>query len=61
MTGLKAAAFGELWRFLVAHADDAPPAPESLKPKLEALLPLWREMKSRIALDQVALAFPGGG
>src|SRR6202034_4296111 len=34
--------------------------PETLKPKLEALLPLWRDMKSRIALDQIAVAFPGG-
>ena len=60
VTGLKAAAFGDLWRFLVAHADDGAPAPETLKPKLEALLPLWRDMKSRIALDQIAVAFPGG-
>jgi len=61
MTGLKAAAFGELWRFLIAHADETAPAPDTLKPKMEALLPLWREMKSQIALNQIAIAFPGGG
>jgi len=61
VTGLKAAAFGDLWRFLVAHADDASPAPETLKPKLEALLPLWRDLKGRVALDEIAVAFPGGG
>jgi hypothetical protein len=61
VTGLKAAAFGDLWRFLVAHADEATPPPETLKPKLEALLPLWRDLKGRVALDQIALAFPGGG
>jgi hypothetical protein len=60
VTGLKAAAFGDLWRFLVAHADEASPPPETLKPKLEALLPLWRDLKGRVALDQVAVAFPGG-
>jgi hypothetical protein len=61
VTGLKAAAFGDLWRFLVAHANEASPPPETLKPKLEALLPLWRDLKGRVALDQIAVAFPGGG
>jgi hypothetical protein len=61
VTGLKAAAFGDLWRFLIAHADEAMPPPDALKPKLEALLPLWRDLKGRVALDKIALAFPGGG
>ncbi len=61
LTGLKAAAFSDLWRFLVAHADEDTPPPDVLKPKLEALLPLWRDLKGRVALDQIAVAFPFGG
>lgn len=59
-TGLRAKAFGDLWRFLVAHADEDKPPAEELKAKLTALLPLWRELSDKVDVDDVAVSFPGG-
>ena len=60
VSNFRAKAFGELWRFLVAHADSGPPSGEELKPKLAALMPLWEELSGQFHLDDVALSFPGG-
>ena len=60
VTGLRAAAIGDLWRFLVAHFGKGPIAPEALKPKLEALAPLWREAEGRGEANDIAISFPGG-
>jgi hypothetical protein len=58
--GLRAQAFGDLWRFLVAHAaDDEPPTAE-LKAKLAALPPLWKEVSGEADLGDIAIDFPGG-
>ena len=59
-TGLRAAAFGDLWRFLVAHAKSGPPSGEELKPKIAALAPLWKEMSGQVEVGDVAVSFPGG-
>ena len=61
IAGLRAKAIGDLWRLVVAHIDSAPASPEELKPKLEALLPLWRQLAGRVGLDDIAVVFPGGG
>ena len=58
--GLRAAAFCELWRLLVAHADRGPPSGEDLRPKLATLAPLWQELSGRVEVGDVAVAFPGG-
>ena len=58
--GLRAGAFGDLWRYLVAHAQEPKLAPEAMKPLLTALLPLWRELSGEIEVNDVAVAFPGG-
>ena len=60
VTGWRAAAFGDLWRFLVAHAQSGPPSGEDLKPKLAALLPLWKEISGEVEVGDVAVTFPGG-
>ncbi|MDE3176342.1 MAG: hypothetical protein KGM15_09605 [Pseudomonadota bacterium] len=57
-TGLRAAAFGDLWRYLIAHA--GAPSGEALQPKLAALAPLWREISAQVEVGDVAVAFPGG-
>ena len=48
--GFRAAAVGELWRFLVANAKDGPPSPAALKPKLDALPPLWRDLSGEVEI-----------
>lgn len=60
VNGLRAAAFGDLWRFLVAHANSGPPPGEALQPKLAALAPLWREISGQVEVGDLAVAFPGG-
>jgi hypothetical protein len=60
VTGLRAEAIGELWRFLVAHIGKGPVSPQELKTKLAALAPLWSEAQSRGGADDVAVTFPGG-
>jgi hypothetical protein len=62
LTGLRAKAMGELWRYAVSQIDAEGPAdPKALKPKLEALLPLWKRLAGRVGVDDIAFAFPGGG
>ncbi len=58
---LRAKAFGDLWRFLVAHNSDRLPSADELRPKLAALLPLWKEITGQFHLDDAGFAFPGGG
>ena len=62
LTGLRAKAIGEIWRYAVTQIDsEDSPDPAELKPKLEALLPLWKRLAGRVGVDDVAFAFPGGG
>jgi hypothetical protein len=62
LTGLRGKAMAELWRYAIAQIDsEAPADPQALKPKLEALLPLWKRVSGRAGIDDVAFAFPGGG
>jgi len=58
--GLRAEAIGELWRFLVADIGKGAIPPQQLKPKLEALAPLWREASGHGEAEAIAIAFPGG-
>ena len=60
VTGLRVEAIGDLWRFLVSEIGKGPIAPEALKPKLEALAPLWREAEGRGEGEDIAITFPGG-
>ena len=58
--GLRAQAFGELWRYAVAHAQEPKLAPEAVKPLLSALLPFWREVSGRGEINDMSIALPGG-
>jgi hypothetical protein len=59
LTGLRAKEIGELWKYLVAHADQ--PGPRSdLKPLLQSILPLWREIRTDAKLDDLQFRMPFG-
>lgn len=60
VTGLRAQAFADLWRYLVARGDSALSPADELRPKLVALLPLWSELAAGARVEDVAVSFPGG-
>jgi hypothetical protein len=57
--GLRAASFGDLWRLLVAHADQADPAPvdfpTALKARILAALPLWDKIAVTATIHDLSL------
>jgi hypothetical protein len=59
LTGLRAKEIGELWKYLVAHADQPGPPPD-LKPLLLSILPLWREIRTDAKLDDLQFQMPFG-
>jgi hypothetical protein len=60
VVGLRAKAFGDLWRFIIAHAGEDETPTDELKAKLTAVLPLWKEVSGKVNLGDLAIAFPGG-
>jgi hypothetical protein len=59
LAGLRAKEIGELWKYLVAHADHPGPPPE-LKALLQSALPLWREIRTDAKLDDLQFQMPFG-
>ena len=59
LTGLRAKEIGELWKHLVAHADQ-PGSPSDLKALLQSILPLWREIRTDAKLDDLQFQMPFG-
>ena len=57
--GLRAASLGDLWRFLVAHAEHRDPEPgafqSALKTKIVAALPLWDKIATTVTIQDVAV------
>jgi hypothetical protein len=59
LTGLRAKEIGELWKSLVAHADQPGP-PSDLKALLQSILPLWQEIRTDAKLDDLQFQLPFG-
>jgi hypothetical protein len=59
LSGLRAKEFGDLWKYLVAHADQPGPPP-NLKALLQPILPLWREIRTDAKLDDLQFQMPLG-
>ena len=59
LTGLRAAAIAEAWKYVVAHLDQPAPGPE-FDAKLRAALPLWTDFKGVGELNDFALSAPFG-
>ena len=59
LAGLRAKEIAEIWKYLVAHGDEAP-IPHEFDEKLRAALPLWKDLKVVGKLSDVALKAPFG-
>ncbi len=59
LAGLRAREIGELWKYVVAHGDEATSGHE-FGDKLRAALPLWKELKAGAKLTDFALKAPFG-
>jgi hypothetical protein len=57
ISGLRAREIGDLWKYLVAHGEDADLGSQ-LKPRLRATLPLWSDLKSDGELHDLTLQMP---
>jgi hypothetical protein len=59
ITGLRAAEIGELWRAVVAGAENQKPA-DGLVDLVTAALPLWKDLKTEVRLKEVSVGTPLG-
>ena len=54
---LRANEIGVLWKYAVAHGQDANPAPD-MKAKVSAVLPLWNDFRANAAISDMTLDLP---
>jgi len=59
LAGLRAREIGDFWRYVVAHFGE-PAAPPDLKPLLQAMLPLWDEIRADAKLGDLEFQTPFG-
>lgn len=57
VSGLRAREIGDLWKDIVAHADQ-PDAPADLKQRVRATLPLWNDVHAEAEIHDLALQTP---
>ena len=57
--GLRAREIGEVWTYLVAHADDSATPPE-LKTRIQSALPLWRDIDAHAQIHDLQFNMPQG-
>ena len=59
ISGLRAREIGDLWKYVVAHVEDAD-APAELKQRLRATLPLWNDLQTNAEIHDLTLRMPMG-
>ncbi len=59
ISGLRAREIANLWKYVVAHIDDAD-APAELKQRLRATLPLWNDLQTNAEIHDLTLRMPMG-
>jgi hypothetical protein len=57
ISGLRAREIGDLWKYIVAHVDDAQ-GPPDVKQRIEAALPLWNDIQANAEFHDLALQTP---
>lgn len=59
ISALRAREIGDLWKYVVAHVEDAD-APTEFKPRLRATLPLWNALQANAQFHDLSVQTPMG-